>query len=57
MPVELFSITTSAIAARRMSTARPSGCFRFTPKLRFERLDDANEGVISPPVISRMKSG
>ncbi len=57
MPVELFSITTSAVATSCFTSARPSGRFRSTPKLRFDRLDAANDGVISPPMILRMKSG
>ena len=57
VPVELFSITTSAIATSRFASSRPSGRFRLTPKLRLDRLDDANDGVISVPMITRMKSG
>ena len=49
MPVELFSMTMSECSASFMSTSRPSGVFAFTPKPSFERLDDANDGEISPP--------
>ena len=57
MPVELFSMTTSAMATSRFASSSPSGRLRSTPKLRFDRLDDANDGVISLPMITRMKSG
>jgi hypothetical protein len=47
VPVELFSIRTSADAASRCTKATPWGDFRLTPKLRFVRLDDANDGLVS----------
>ncbi len=56
-PVELFSTTASHLAMRSFRTRLPSGCLAFAPKPSFERLEDANEGDISPPVASRMKSG
>ena len=57
VPVELFSITVSAVFASSFSTAKPSGILELTPKLRLVRLEEANDGVISVPVTSRMKSG
>ena len=57
VPVELFSITTSADAASRRTNATPSGDFRSTPKLRLERLDDAKAGLVRFAPIRRMKSG
>jgi len=56
VPVELFSITTSADAASRRTKSTPSGDFRLTPKLRLERLDEANEGLVRFEPIRRMKS-
>src|SRR5262249_11828034 len=57
VPVELFSIATSAQASRRFKVARPSAFFAFTPKLFLLREDDANDADISEPMITRMKSG
>ena len=57
VPVELFSITMSAVFTSSFSTANPSGILELTPKLRLVRLDEANDAVISVPMTSRMKSG
>ncbi len=56
VPVELFSITRSDSAASECSSARPSSVLAFTPNPSFERLDDANDGLVSPPSWRRMKS-
>ena len=56
VPVELFSITRSERAASWCRSTRPSGDLAFTPNPSFERLDDANDGFVSPPSCRRMKS-
>ena len=57
VPVELFSITTSDCFTSSNSNSRPSGVFALAPSARFERLDEQNDGFISPPSTMRMKSG
>jgi hypothetical protein len=57
VPVALFSITTSARSIRRRTSSSPRACFRFTPKPRFERLDEAKEALICVDITTRMKSG
>ena len=56
VPVELFSTTRSLFAASSWRIATPSGVFAFTPKPSLLRLDDANDGFVSPPSWRRMKS-
>src|SRR5205823_12602042 len=57
VPVELFSMTTSADATSRRTSATPSGDFKSTPNERFDRLDDTNDGLVRFAPMSRMKSG
>ncbi|MCZ7526296.1 MAG: hypothetical protein M5U14_07930 [Acidimicrobiia bacterium] len=57
VPVEPFSMITSAQATSRRARASPSSVFTFTPKLRFTRLDEAKDALISLPATVRMKSG
>ena len=56
-PVELFSMSASHLAISALRTRLPSGCLAFAPKPSLERLEEANDGDISLPVASRMKSG
>ena len=62
-PVEPFSTTTSkraeppTPAARSSSIRRPSSVLALMPRPRFDRDDEANDGDISPPSTTRMKSG
>ncbi len=55
-PVAVFSITTSEAAASALIRSRPSGVRALTPSPSFDRLDDAKDGPISVPVMTRMKS-
>ena len=57
VPVEPFSVTTSAVADELVEEARPSSDFRLMPRPRFEREDDAKEPLICVPITMRMKSG